>query len=361
MKRPVIAILSLLLFALCSYAQKLPKPTLLGSAPNATQQEQIRKASELHDNKKFDEAIAIYDKLLAEAPDLTLALYEKSFSLYAKGEKEKAMQLAYEGAKYKSDELPMMYMMIANGLDDAGKDDEAVRIYRQAEDILKMDVNTQRYLAAIYYNLGVTYLRQKKDKEARVELKKAVENDFAYASPHVMLANIFSRTRYRIPAFLAAGRFLSIEVNTDRSGTAAAIIRDVFRAPAKDAKSGNITINLDLSAPTDEGDFGMYDLLVGVSGAAGKEDKKKSDNDIFVDGIDSMISMLADDKKLAGTFVGKTYIPFYAEMKRKGYTEVFGHVVLYISGTETAKAWLESHDAKLGEFLAWAKNYRPAK
>ena len=362
MRKTHFIIILLCLFVASASAQKLPKPTQLAVVATPDQEKMILVGNRLHDQKKFDEAIVVYDKLLAETPNLTMALYEKALSLYTKGDKTKAMETAYLGAKFISEELPLFYSIMANCLDDVGKPDEALNIYRQAEAILKADVATQRFLSSVYYNVAVTYVGQKKYNEARAELKKAIENNGSYASPHYLLSVVYNGTKYKVPAFLAAIRFISLELNTARSQAAAGIISDMLKPADKDPKTGNIIINLDFFAPKDEGDFGMYELLMGtLTTIKTDKDKGKTDDEMFVSAIGTMISMIAEDKKLKDTFVGKHYVPFVAELKQKGYSEILGYTILYLSGKPDAMKWLEAHDAKFGEFIAWTKAYQPPK
>lgn len=362
MRHYLFLLLPILVFVLSTPAQKLSKPTLLAGVATPEQETQIKVGNALHDARKYDEAIAIYDKLLTANPDLALVIYEKSLTLYSKSDKVKAMETAYSGAKYKSEQLPLFYAMMASCLDDVGKPDAALKVYREAESILRSDVGTQRFLATIYYNMGVTYVRQKKYAEARSELKKAVENNQNYASPHFLLATVYNGTKYKIPAFLAAARFLSLEINSGRSQTAAAIITNILKPASKDEKTGNITINLDLTAPTDEGEFGMYDLFLGtLTTFKDDKDKNKTEDEMFVSAVGTVILVIGEDKKLMNTFVGKQYLPFVAELQKKGHAEVFGYAVLYLSGNQRAMKWLEAHDAKFGEFIAWAKAYQAPK
>ncbi len=360
MNKITLSLAMVLTLSVAAFSQKLPKPTQLPVAPTAEQESVVQLASSLHDAKKYDEAIALYDKLLSQNPDLTLALYEKALSLYTKGDLTKAMETAYAGSKYKADELPLFYALIANCLDDVGKPDEAIKIYREAEGILKADVGTQRFLASVYYNLGITYFRIKKYPEARAEMKKAIENNAGYGSPHYVLANIYFGTGYKVPAFLAALRLISLELNSQRSQTSARMVTSILQPAAKDPKSGNISINLNLGAPTDEGDYTMYEMLMGtLTTFTDEKNKGQTEEQKFVAAIDTMLTMLVEDKKLKDTFVGKNYVPFAAEVKKKGYSEVLGYLVLLVSGNQKAEAWLKNNDAKIGEFAAWAKNYKP--
>ncbi|MBX7055803.1 MAG: tetratricopeptide repeat protein [Pyrinomonadaceae bacterium] len=362
MKKLLFPILTICLLAIAVTAQKLPKPTQLPSTLSAEENKTLNAGIVHHDAKRYDEAIAQYDKILAGNADATIAIYEKALSLYAKGDRDKAMETAYLGAKYKSDELAMFYSIMANCLDDVGKGDDALKIYREAESILKSDVGMARHLSSVYYNIGVTYVRQKKYVEARAELKKAVETNFAYASPHYLLSVVYQGTKYRIPAFAAAARFLTLEYNSKRSATAANIITEVLKPAEKDPKTGSINIFMDMNAPKDEGDFGMYDLMLGtLTTVKSDKDKNKSENEVFVEALGTVIGLLAEDKKLGSSFVGKNYIPFLVELKKKGHLEPFGYMVLYISGKKDAMTWLEANNEKFGSFLAWSKAFQAAK
>ena len=233
MKKLFFPTLVLCILVAAAAAQKLPKPTQLPSPLSAEESKTLNAGIVHHDAKRYDEAIAQYDKILSGNADATIALYEKALSLYAKGDRDKAMEVAYIGAKYKSDELAMFYSIMANCLDDVGKSEEALKVYREAESMLKSDIGMARHLSSVYFNIGVTYVRQKKYNEARAELKKAVETNFGYASPHYLLSVVYQGTKYKIPAFAAAARFLTLEYNSQRSATAANIITEVLKPAEK--------------------------------------------------------------------------------------------------------------------------------
>lgn len=341
-----------------SVAQKIEKPTLVAKECTAPQKQIVREGIDLHDAKKYGEAVAKYQQVLAENPDCTLALYELSMTYYAMGDKVKSMETAYRGSKYKSEDLPLFYLSMANAIDDVGKPDEAIKIYRDAIKMLEGEKDMLHHLSSVYYNLGVTLVRQKKYTEARAELKKAVAYNAKYPSPHYLLSVVYHGTKYKVPAFLAAARFISLEFNTQRSEVAARLVRDILKPAPKDEKTGNIQIFMDFNAPKDEGDFGMFDLFLGtLTTLKDKDDEKKSESEIFAGAVSTLIALVAENKDLKSTFVGKNYIPFVAEMKKRGYAEVFAYVVLHHSGDPNAMKWLTANEPKLKEFLEWAKTY----
>jgi tetratricopeptide (TPR) repeat protein len=362
MRKLLFSLICLVLLSTFARAQRIDKPTLTPKPCTDTQKQTIQEGIGLHDAKKYAEAAEKYQQVLAENADCTLALYELAMTYDTLGDKTKAMETAYKGSKYKSDELPLFYQIMANVIDDVGKPDEAVRIYRDGNKMLEGDPTMLPHLSSMHYNLGVTYVRQKKYAESREELKKAVIYNFKYPSPHYLLAIVYNGTKYKVPAFLAASRLVSLDLTSSRTQQAAAIIRDVLKPAPKDPKTGNTQIFLSLDAPKDEGDFGMYDLMLGTLGMVKDEkDKNKSESEMFVSAVDTVISLLAEDKKLASTFVGKNYIPFMLELKKRGHVPTFAYAVLYASGDADALKWLQQNEARLNDFAAWAKEYQLPK
>lgn len=364
MKRWFFVLALVFVVGLTVSAQKLPKPKKVPNPTTPEQHKMIQDGIALHDAKKFDEAIAKYQSVLAQNPDSTLAIYEVALSQYVKGDKSNAKATALRGSEYISDHLPMMYSVIANCLDDEGKTDDAIKIYREAEDILKNYPDLQHHLSGIYYNLGISYVRQKKYTEARTELKRGVEKNFSYASPHYLLSVVYQGTKYPVPAFLAASRFISLEYNTTRTQEATAIIAEVLKPAPVDPKTGNMNIFVNIGGPKDEGDYGMYEIFLGTLTSIEDEKekaKKRTENEKFIDGVGSLIDIIGEDKKLASTFVGKNYAPFVVELKKAGHLDAFGNMILYINNGKNADAakWVNTNNAKLSAFIAWAKAYQP--
>ena len=360
----------LVLFCVSVSAQKITQPTLTPSEPTASQTALIQEGVKLHDAGRYDEAIQKYDQVLKENPDCTMALYEKALSYYQKKDFAKFTDVATQGIKYKSNELPQFYEMIGSLLDDLGKPQEAIQLYKDAIKILEDKSEYRRSVASIYYNLGVTYMREKQYKEAREVLKKSVESNFAYPSPNYLLAVIFNGTSYKIPAIFAAARLITLEIQTQRSQNAAKIFLEAIKGNATKSANGDTNIILNLGAPTDEGDFGAAGLLLSISDVAdnakeknGAEKNKKpqTEEEKFVDKIDSLISFVGADKEIKKTFVGRTYAPFMLELKARGYLKIFGYLVLQQSGNQTAEKWLIENSEKTVEFINWARTYQPAK
>jgi hypothetical protein len=162
---------------------------------------------------------------------------------------------------------------------------------------------------------------------------------------------------------LAAARFISLEFNTERAQNAAQLFNQLMNSTsAQNSSDGKIVINLDFGGPTDEGEFGAAELMLGLVDAAGLTDDKKSKpltpEEKFAERISSLIDMLdTKDKKNKTTFCAKAYFPFMQEMKRRGYVQPFAYLVLYHNADGGAQEWVRNNESKMREFLDWAKSY----
>lgn len=360
-----IAVLFTLFMGLSISAQRIDKPDRTPVEPNSEQMAILREGISFHDRQRYDEAIAKYKRVLELNKDCTLAMYELALTYYTTKQLENALSVSLIGSRYKSDQLPLFYLMIANVVDDQGNPVKAIQLYKDGIKIVEGDPALKSQLSSLYFNLGVTYARQELFSEARGALKKSVENDFMYPSPNYLLAYVFYNTKYRIPAVLAAIRLVTLERNTARTNFAAKVIIEILGGNIRTGDTpGTTTIFIDPSAQTDEGDFGSIELFLSLSGAVSARDEasgKKSPEELFADQFEKFVNMLLEknSKKLENTFVGKTYFPMLAEMKRKGYIRIFAYLVQQQTGSEKAREWLVANKEKANEFLEWAKTYNP--
>lgn len=354
------ALLLSLLLALCSIAaaaQQLPEAKLTPEPSTDKQTATIREGVARHDRGDYDGAIRNYEEVLAENPSNVLALYEMSYSYAAKRDYNKSIELATRGAQYKSDQLAGFYVLIGNDLDILGQTDKAIEVYKRG---LKLFPSN----GALHFNLGVAYKSAGRLDDAKKSFKTSLTINPQHPGSNLLLAAIFYNTGYRTPALLAAARFLALEPKGERAGAALKIVRDVLGGGATPgSKPNEITINLDLNAKKDEGDFSAVDIMLGLSGAVDMTEKDKgkpkTEAERLVSQMDTLIAMLDEGgKKKQTTFVFQYYVPYFAEMKRQGLVEAFVYNALQSTGLPGVREWIDANSGHVMQFLLWNKNYQ---
>lgn len=341
-------------FATPAYAGKIKPPKKTAAPTTEAHKLLIREAIALHDKGDYAGAVAIYEKVLAENPADVVALYELSYSLHEMKEYKRALEVAYRGAELKSDALPKFYMLVGNALDSLGKPDEAIETYKAGLEILPTD-------AMLHFNLGITYLRKGRWADGRASMKQAAGLNPNHASSHYALAIALEEERYTIPSIFAASRFLLLEPSTKRSEGALEILgRALTGGVEPGAKANEISITLDLNAPTDEGDFGPAALVIGIARAAEKteEGEAKSEVEIRAAQFETIVGVLSElEPEKEPKFTHAHYLPYFIEMKKRGLVEPFLFYIHQSSGLPGVREWLDANRSRVAELLAWSAGY----
>src|SRR5262245_42790722 len=102
----LVLTLNFLLPGVVFAAEKLPKPTRQPAVLTRNQKALLSQGIALHEDGKYDDAIAKYKQILDESPDEITAIYETAFAYAAKRDCETAISFARRGAEYRSDVLP---------------------------------------------------------------------------------------------------------------------------------------------------------------------------------------------------------------------------------------------------------------
>ena len=351
--------IALLVFAvalLSTQALGQVDPPKLDPAPSTEKQAAlIKDGVALHDQGNYDAAIIKYEEALKENPSNVEALYELALSYSMKKDYRKSLEAANKGAQYRSKLLPALYIQIGNSLDDLGESEKSIEVYKAA---IKLSPQT----ALFYYNLAVAYANINKLDDARKTLKQALAHNPNHPSSHLFLSTIWNQGGYKVPALLAACRFLVLEPGSQRAVAALRIVREVMGGNVTAGKNPNeINIFVDTSAKKDEGDFGSLDLVLGLGKAAGMtdKDKNKTEMQLLAEQFSTLFAIMSEQSSKAdkSKFTWNFYAPYFSEMKQKNYVEPFVYYINRSSGNPEVQKWLTDNKVRVNEFLAWSKGY----
>ncbi|KXK57165.1 MAG: tetratricopeptide repeat protein [Chlorobi bacterium] len=360
------ALTLLLLLATFGSVQSVAQD-LLPEVPSTPEQDSlIAIGVHWHDRKDYDEAIEFYKKALQKNPANTIALYELAYSQYEKGEKEEALQTAMEGTRYRSQMLPQLYMVIANIHDDQGEPEKAVEIYQEA-----LAASPDFFL--LHYNLGLTFARMSRGKEAEASFQQALRLYPFHPSSHMALAQLWMARGLHAPALMAYTHFLILEGGTERAQQAAAVVEEIITGRINQKNNEKNKIYLSGSSDTSEGNFQLQEGALALMGHLNKlldsalvdsVGAYRTDLDKYIKNIRAAVDLVAEAAEknpVATSFTQQFYLPWYSEIVRLNHVQAFCHLVAANSMIPGAESWLTEHQKEVKAFANWMKEYRPVK
>jgi tetratricopeptide (TPR) repeat protein len=349
----VTAALSVLIPAVALSAEALPRAVREPVAASAQQQADIDAGVALHDAMKFAEAIATYRRVLDANPDAIEALYELSFTLAASGDHAASLDVARRGAAYKSKFLPNFHQEIGNALDELGRANEALDVYKDA-------IKQSPGFGMLHFNLGVAQARRERVKDAVTALQQAAVLMPFHAGTHFLLAQLYEARGYRLPAVLAYSHFLLIEPESTRADRGRASLGTLLVGNVStSSENGKQTIQLSLprDTPKDEGDFGPAEATLAIA-AAGALIKDGGPSNPFERVLSSytLLGAVLEDVKPKG-FAARFYAPFFAATEKRELTGALAYIVWRGQQLDGAESWAERNGDKVKAFGEWIRAY----
>lgn len=341
------------------HAEKIPRPDRNTAAPTAAQTLLIREGVALHDQHDFARAIAKYKQALAENPWEVTALHELSFTYFESGNYKDALATARLGARCRSQLLPRFYILIGNALDEMGRGNEAIEVYKAA---VKQDPG----VGLLYYNLAISLRRAGKQVEAKAAVEKALELDPSHSSSHVFLGGIYRDMGYRVPAILAFSRFLVLEPESARAAKILPVLQALLSGGAKREKEpGHIAILMTTprKSQVDEGDFAPVELMFSILAAGDlmkadqSQDKASSSYDRVVS-IYSSLGSAIENAKPGGGFAASYYAPYFSALAKAGHAEALVGRAWSRGEVAGRSEWVKVNGDKLEAFRNWSETYQ---
>jgi tetratricopeptide (TPR) repeat protein len=265
--------------------------------------------------------------------------------------------------------LPMFYDIISESHDMEGHPELAIETYKKGL-LVAPDATI------LYHNLAITYLESLKNPdEARRTLQKGADVDPTEPALQLMLGQIYHQSGYETPAFLAFSTYLIFEPTGQRSLQGIGLWRQILRGglaassgapggggPAAAMRDG---ASPRAAAKTDEGDFTAIDaqFAIGQQKIIAAMDNGAGEMPTLIAQLDDLLTRLAARPAAAdqGTFVGRHYLPYFAELKRRNLVEPFVYWVLQRAPVTGVRDWLTTNRPRVQEFLDCTKGFAWAK
>ncbi|WP_214073781.1 tetratricopeptide repeat protein [Mucilaginibacter sp. dw_454] len=313
--------LSLFICSVASFAQQLP-PHL----------DSLMKAGlKLSDAGKFAEAIANYDEVLKAAPDNMGVLYEKGFTLSVSGKNDDAVPLFEKVIAIAK--MPQAYAALANIYDVKGDFDKATKYYTEGIAVSPRDRN-------LWFNLAVSYTRQKKYTQAEQAATESIKIDRRHAGSHHIYAVACYLQGKNAQALLGFSNFLMLGPPPRQAAPDCMFIKAILHAnpdPKADAmaKLQQETIAQAVTSST-----------------AGKTNLTATDS-LTMQLTAAYKAIKTQEDQYGSPFFSKYFGNFFGDIAATDYMDVYTRFVSVSLSPQENLAWLKAHPDNIKAFNTW--------
>lgn len=308
----------------------------------------ISEGIKLHDQAKYQEAIAKYKEVLAIDPDNSTANYEIAFTLFTTNAANDAISYLNKVIQTGGILAVGAYDMLGSIADQQGQSDKAIEYFQQG---LKMNPKYQR----IYFNLAVTYGRIGKDKEALENVTRSLQLNPKHASSHRLYAILARKnSALTINALLAYCNFLMLEVNTERSVAAYNEVKSILSAgiTKSETGAGNIVV-----ADAKDPDFTAANLAIGLASTSAAAIPGLNETERLEQQLKNVFSIVGgiSAKRKDKDFFWLFYADYFSGLSKSEFMPLLSHIVTFTADRDGHTKWITEHQQQLGSFSAWEK------
>ena len=312
----------------------------------------------LHDKGDLNGALAKYDQALAVDKDNLRALTEKALTLLALGQPDEAIVYCKKALdKHKGKPgLKSVYITYGNALLAKKESKKSIEIYDQG-------IKEFPDFYQLYYNKGVTQDAIQKYDDALLSYEISARINPKHPNSHNAIARIAELRYERVAAVMAFSRFVILEAKGERAKeNAQAVLRLI--APRQSAVNSAVAAKTSNKKDKTKEDFSRVDLAldVNISPEQEKKDKARTAAEIFSDRVVLLTSSLIEEESLLKNdidrgFFHEYYVPYFIQIKKRGFIPVFSNIVLSASGDELSLKWIAEHDAEVKKFTTWSNSF----
>ncbi len=322
----------------------------------------IEEGVKLHEQGKYKEAIATYNKVLLSDHENMHALAEKAYSQMGLKEYKKAISTCKKALKIKTKDkepLKLIYTTYGNALDLSGKPKDAIKIY---------DKGLQEHpgFYSLQYNKGVT-MGGISDWDGAIEaFQQSVQARPNHSSSFLALGRMLAMKKQKIPALLSYLRFHAIEPDSRRAKENFDSVQELVFSNVENTGGYSISISLPSesleelgSEGKSESDFRSIELMLSMQSALdlGENQKEIAVVEQFERKLNAMFTVLGESKKGNSGFYWEFLAPYFIALTNKKFDKVLAYLVFSNQNDEQVEFWIKENKNKIRSFYEWSAGY----
>jgi tetratricopeptide (TPR) repeat protein len=315
-----------------------------GSVPDL-----IKEGVHLNDQGKYAEAIDKYNEALKLEPDNAQANYEIAFSMVSSGKGTDGIPFVEKAIeKSNSPQLKAAcYDMLGSIYDQNHQTQKAIAAFNSG---IQINPKYQR----LYYNLGLTYFRNKQFAEAEANAMEAIKLDPKHGSSLRMYALVCFHQNKRVNALMGFCSFLLLNPQGPQATEAFGNIQHILQGGVLKDASGKNTIIL---SPKGNQENETMNLAIAMSVLSG-QNKKLTGMDLLEYELKSifMIAGEQSEKKNDKDFYDKFFVDYFYKLAKSNNMPAFTRLVSLSANKDANTKWMSEHEEQVKALDNWLAN-----
>jgi antitoxin component YwqK of YwqJK toxin-antitoxin module/Tfp pilus assembly protein PilF len=308
---------------------------------SSTSHQLVEKGILLHDEGKYEEAIALYDRISKCDPNYPWALYESALSYSALDQPETALSKCRAADDLQPGKVTTVALM-GSLLDDLGKTDEAISYLTKA-------LATWPYNQNLLYNIAVCYTRAHQPENAEEVLIRSIRINPYHKSSHLLLAKVNFYMGRQAQSYLAYNMAILLnprvsyinEFEQALTGKLDSLSRGYdhpYPAGADHQKWDELKWLLQSEMAYNEG----FDYNYKISYLTARQSLM----------LFRKMTYTPSDTSIYNQF----YVRFYSELMKNNYFESYLNYSFKNTDNKLVADWISGNQGKLDEFISWGQS-----
>jgi Flp pilus assembly protein TadD len=303
---------------------------------------------------RYDEAIAIYRRILEDDPGDADARHELVYATFAKGDYRETIALAEEALARGGPAAAGMYVFLGGSHGLLGD-------WARAEAVLRQGLAQWPEHDALRFNLALSLAAQGRLEPAIAGFEACLRESPYLPVTWRALGDVLYEAGARGRAVAAYARSLTLEKGTERSREVAQRLWEMVLqgapSPSEVAESSARSARVRIPrgpARSPEADSPIETIAISMVGALRHTESwdESSDASFFayaLDGILKVVSTIHSPKE-RGSFWGPFVLSYFDEMRAAGHMEALAYDIRSAAGDPDAGRWAEDNAARMRRY-----------
>ncbi|HTD41779.1 MAG TPA: tetratricopeptide repeat protein [Mucilaginibacter sp.] len=306
----------------------------------------IKEGVHLNGQGKYAEAIDKYNEALKLDPDNAQANYEMAFTLLVSGKGNDG--IPYVEKTIKANPNPPLtaasYDLLGSIYDQGHETAKAIEAYKNG---IQVNPKYQR----LYYNLGLTYFRNKQFAEAEANAIEAIKLDPKHGGSQRMYALVCFHQNKRVNALMGFCSFLLLDPQSPQAAEAFGNIQHILQGGVLKDGTGRNTIIL---SPKGSQENEALNLSISMAALSGQK-KKLTGMDLLEYELKGIFTIAGEPsgEKTEKDFYDKFFAGYFYKLAKSDNMPAFTRLVSLSGNKEVNTKWISENDKLVKDLDKW--------